>query len=190
MGIRKDGLWQAKLNRMEQGIFVKIQTAGKSYHIIPVYLNYNNWKRDLEKLESQIQIINAEDLIIIGDMNGRIGDRQNVEIDESVRIRKSKDIVINSNGKALLNLCEVYNLDVIKGTTPSDSAGEYTFANRNGNSVIDICMAGGEWKNRITDFRVREQVMSDHMPIQITVSFPINTEAFQKKEANNNNRLS
>lgn len=139
----------------------------------------------MDRLESQIQTLNVGEVLVIGDLNARLGELQSTGVDGRTRVRKSKDKLVNNNGKMILNMCEIYEMDIMNGTTTSDTTGEYTFAKRNVNSVIDLCMAGGEWKNRITDLKVGEQLMSDHMPLDVTATYQIDVQPAQKEELNN-----
>ena len=87
--------------------------------------------------------LNTKNIMIIGDLIARIGEEQTVELSGIRKSRSSSDKVINAKGLALLNLLQVYNLRIVNGTTKSDQNGEFTFLNRNGQSVIDLCCIGG-----------------------------------------------
>lgn len=102
---------------IKNGMGIRI---GKDKFIIPTYLNCTNWKNDLLNLENRIQEINEENIMVIGDLNARVGEEQIMEISGRVRDRKSKDKTVNANGRALVSLLDVYDMVILNGTTSSD----------------------------------------------------------------------
>lgn len=63
----------------------------------------------------------------------------------------------------------LYNMQIVNGATEEDRKGQYTFANAKGHSTIDICAIGGDWVEMVKNFKVGEQIWSDHMPIEVKV---------------------
>lgn len=103
--------------------------------------------------------------MVIGDLNARVGEEQIMEISGRVRDRKSKDKMVNANGRALFSLLDVYDMVILNGTTSSDPLGEITFMNKNGQSTIDLCCVGGCWKDDSVDVQIGQKLWSDHMPL-------------------------
>lgn len=70
----------------------------------------------------------AEKIIIVGDLNARVGERNIVGVNEEGRLkRKSKDKVLNSEGKKLLKMCKELELRIMNGGTEGNKNGEITF---------------------------------------------------------------
>lgn len=119
-------------------------------------------------LESVFQNLNPfnEVCLIFGDFNARIGNYQNTSTD---RDRKSKDKSVNSRGKYLISYLNNNNLIVLNGATESDSTGNFTFSNKNGCSVIDLCIVS-ENIHKYLDFTVLESEGSSHFPILASIN--------------------
>ena len=54
--------------------------------------------------------------------------------------RSSKDPVVNSFGKSLLNLCFLFDCVILNGCCNGDREGEYTYVSPHGSSAIDYCV--------------------------------------------------
>lgn len=85
-------------------VFKILESNRNSYmYILPIYLNFNIWENDFESLNKIICSKADNNMIIIGDLNGRISDEQNIpELNEFCSCpeinscRKSKDNVLNA----------------------------------------------------------------------------------------------
>lgn len=142
--------------------------------ILPVYLNYNFWDNDYQRLYSFVVEHFNKNLIIMGDLNGRIAAEQGIpDLDDSCNgvicfgSRKTKDSVINNKGRKILEMCENYGFIVLNGRTVGDGEGEFTFINARGASVIDLAMVSVNCLHLVRDFRVISRADSDHMPIEL-----------------------
>jgi hypothetical protein len=102
-----------------------------------------------------------EHCIVIGDMNARIGNNSDVN---SKWERKSKDAFINPRGRELIHFLSNSNMSVLNGATRSDQNGEYTFVNKNGSSVIDLCLISDNIQEDL-DLKVLHDATSLHFPI-------------------------
>lgn len=124
---------------------IELKVNRNKITIIPIYLAIGNWTEEYEILYERMVEVKEGNVLIIGDLNGRIGERgcrrmiNNIELREE---RRSKDKVTNKNGI----------LKVVNGISNSDSEGEYTFMNTNGQSVIDLCLASEKVIDKIKDF--------------------------------------
>ena len=102
--------------------------------------------------ENIIEIVEKGDYMIVGDLNSRIGNRNDFVLDEThffantfginpngfIRNRTSEDLVVNNFGKKLLDLCISCDLRVLNGRAHEDAnVGRYTFYQHNGFSVND-----------------------------------------------------
>lgn len=143
--------------------------VNNNYYIVPVYLNFNNWSCDFEKLYTVIDSTPDSRFILIGDFNCRVGDSQVIPKDllpsSLAHSRLSKDVVINANGKMLLSFLEDFNLLLLNGRTKGDSLGEFTYISSQGSSVIDLCVVSADLLDYVLDFQVASIPFSDHMPI-------------------------
>lgn len=144
--------------------------------IVPVYLNCNSWNRDFLQLSNVIDSNPGKSFIIIGDINARIANKQEVDgnlIDDCNRIsrvRNSKDTILNSNGKKYLEFCDNNGQIVLNGRSVSDKDGEYSFISSVGSSVIDLCSVSVNCLEYVRDFKVCSYVGSDHLPIQLDLN--------------------
>jgi hypothetical protein len=106
-------------------------------------------------------------LIIMGDLNARIG---NYNPDHSVYYRNSKDSVINSRGKALIDIINLHSLSILNGCSQLDINGEFTFVNKNGSSSIHLCLINNSFQTDNLDFQVLDYESSCHFPICLSVN--------------------
>ena len=118
--------------------------------------NNNTDYSTLELIERDIveKYGNQGDIIIAGDLNARIGNERDFILDDgtphipidigSYRVdataadRFSYDIVVDTRGKDILELCISNQLRVLNGRTFGDSTGKYTCFNYAGCSVVDF----------------------------------------------------
>jgi hypothetical protein len=58
--------------------------------------------------------------------------------------RRSKDKVLNDDGRKLISFCETLNLEILNGNREGDIPGKITFLAKTGASVIDyiLCTYG------------------------------------------------
>ena len=68
--------------------------------------------------------------------------------------RVNKDIIINSNGRKLIELCQVTDVNIINGRVGKDGAiGEYYTCHRyNGKRAIDYALVSRSIFTHVTDF--------------------------------------
>jgi len=121
-------------------------------------------------LDSLIQRYPSTDLLVLGDMNARIGTEQEIfsyfdHQGARTNARKSKDSVFNNDGQELLELCESFNLEILNGNQGQDIEGELTFISNNGGSVIDYALLSRERINNLLDFSIEIRAESDHLPV-------------------------
>jgi len=97
--------------------------------VVIVY-NREGKKEWLEKMKKEIKEEEEEKLIILGDFNARIGRKGNWEEGEEDRRerseeRNSKDEVVNSQGRGLIELIEERGWLVLNGGKEGDEEGEW-----------------------------------------------------------------
>ena len=105
----------------------------KLVHFVPQYLNCNSWTKDFDSFRCLLNSLNDSSFCIVGDLNARIGNCQN--IDEHLIFncplisssRKSKDPVLDSKGRKLLQVFDDIGGIVVNGRIVSNADGENTF---------------------------------------------------------------
>ena len=110
-----------------------------------------------------------ENVIIIGDMNARIGeynsDAVRCNIKQMVETRNTKDKNTNRRGEKLIQRISSDELTVVNGRTPADMNGELTYIGHNGGSVIDLALTNQRAQQFVHDFDVKPTDLSDHMMV-------------------------
>lgn len=87
---------------------ILIQTKFESVRLIPAYLSFSNWMANFNELQNYIEGKYSERIILVGDLNGRIGIMQDIDndmvkgIEGLGKYRNSEDHVSNANGNKLL----------------------------------------------------------------------------------------
>jgi exonuclease III len=179
LGIKLSLIDRVKYEHIDQWIVISVKVENIKLVIVPVYLNYNLWNEDFEKLKELLENKNIDKVIIIGDLNARIARLQTLSMEDIYNsnlidnLRQSKDKILNTRGKNLLELCDNINLVILNGRTKSDTSGNFTCIKQLGSSVIDICCVSVEAIQYISDFEVKTEIYSEHMPIVLTLG-PIN----------------
>ena len=127
-------------------------------------------------------------LFLSRDFNARIKDRINIipednlfyMFDETDYVnssfdlqRNSKDSKLNSCGRALIELCCLFDIHVLNGRF-NDITDTFTCFSGSGAIVVDYMIACAHLFKYITYFDVLERDESDHLPITCTMIFNIN----------------
>jgi hypothetical protein len=155
---------------------VQINTGidDKRLVLAPAYINCNFWESDFELFSNFLTDLGHDNLIMIGDLNGRVGGEQSVtefslsEINPMINdLRNSKDNTVNNRGRKILNLCENLGLIILNGRSAEDILGEYTFIGAMGSSVIDLAAVSINCLHFVEGFRVVCHSGSDHLPIEV-----------------------
>ena len=179
-------------------VFPKDETIESRFTIINVYdspenssykakLNAREDKseRPLSTLDQLLEFManqeNLGDIMLLGDLNARIGLNSPTFEDEDTETqpeytsqptshpessdRTSKDTVLNCRGKLLLDFLACTRLTVLNGCTLGDVLGEYTSVNYNGCSVVDYVTVSPNLRRKIVSFKVLDlSKYSDHKP--------------------------
>ena len=158
--------------------YINIKGYGTQFELIPIYINGATWMAEFEGIKHHLREDMAQNTILVGDMNARIGEaQQNIEetfvttFHADLGLRKSKDTTRNTRGNKILEMCEDYGLVILNGRTTGDESGSYTFISHLGNSVNDLCAVSLRSLEWIDAFEVASKPWSDHLPI--IVSFRI-----------------
>ena len=184
-------------NKMEEVLWIKMNHKSVVLLIGVVYrqpdqskyFNANFFQQMQEEIEDmKIKFPDAE-LIVGGDFNSRVGvETEIIEINvepnaagEGMQYynlpdRKNKDIVQNTNGKKLIDLCKSCDLIISNGRTKGDELGEYTFISPQGKSCIDLILITPILFNMKYDLQVGERTESSHFPITVKLEDVNNIE--------------
>ena len=122
-------------------------------------------------------------IILTGDFNARTKDLNHEEslldsdkssepVSEPTEAlkRTSRDQIINSRGRQLLDLLSSTDITLLNGNMVGDIFGEFTSVNYNGCSVVDYIGASMDLVEDITSFKVGDLTkFSDHKPCYCTL---------------------
>lgn len=147
---------------------IKEKVEGKSLTIISIY-NTEEWE-NLEEIILRLREEYREDKIVIGgDFNARIGEEGGNDEEGWDIKRRSKDKVMNSRGKRLVELVGDIGGYFLNGTTKEDIEGEFTYVGPRGCSVIDYVIVVDNDADIVNSFKIEERVDSDHMPLSLEI---------------------
>ena len=98
--------------------------------------------------------------VIINDSSKYIPLFNSYKIDNTTRVRRSHDTVLDTRGKELLEFCIENQLRIMNGRCLGDIFGHFTCFNPLGQSTVDYLLASEKITNQILYFKV-----SDFIPI-------------------------
>ena len=120
-----------------------------------------------EKVRFYISKFKMKDIILIGDLNGRIGNENDNE-DINLELRNLSDIATNTQGKEIIEFCEETSLIIANGRL---EPGKPTYATLHDNkvrkSVIDYLLVSKSLFHCVKKFEILEPTLyTDHMPFK------------------------
>ena len=132
-------------------------------------------------------------LIMIGDLNSRIGELQDFESTEEKhskyvtgrktfpKIRKNQDKKTNNMGLKLLEFCKSHDLQILNGRSIGDSSGCFSFYDaKQGASAIDLAIASDPIAKEVETFTINNPVdYTHHCKIELRLN---NIVAIPEKE--------
>ncbi len=133
-------------------------------------------KSHLTAFEDMIEKSKNFPVLITGDINARIGifNNRSQTLASLFNLplfftRQSKDTIVNTRGRWLINLMLKLNLSPLNGTSKTDRNGEFTYVATQGQSTPDLTLFSVLNPPLIEDFEIANLVMSDHFPQMITI---------------------
>ena len=124
-----------------------------------------------ENMKHHIVNHKMKNILLIGDLNGRIG---NLNDNEQLNIvpRSSMDEIINSNGKEIIEFCNETSLIIVNGRLENGSCTYYTLHRGEvKKSTIDYLIASQNMFERIGKCEILPPVSyTDHAPMNITLN--------------------
>ena len=164
--VEKDGEEWIK-NRND--ILVRKTVFGsKVWNIITVY-NRGGENEIFKFLEEVIPDMTEEMILIGGDFNVRTAEEGSREEEGERGMRKSKDKIINTGGRALLTLTERKGWIILNGACEGDEEGEWTYLGPRGESVIDYGIVNVAGREYVSKMKIGRRVESDHQPLIINL---------------------
>ncbi|XP_075163988.1 uncharacterized protein LOC142236632 [Haematobia irritans] len=152
------------------------QTENLSFMVLPLYIRSADWRQEFERAKVFFEEKKCENIILIGDINVRIGDLQQDIVELYLNyfraytgMRKSLDNEVNLNGRKYIDFCNEQNLIILNGQTKGDDQGNLTYVSNVGTSVNDICAVDINILQYVEDFHVEEKIWSDHLPISLSL---------------------
>lgn len=172
LGVKAKTLKVVKYKKVDDLDCLEVNTSPKCI-VIPIYLSCRDWLVDYNRLCNAVENIKGQEIVLIGDFNCRIGEGNKIPSIFLQNIiknkdRKSADKVVNSQGTKFLEFLSEFNVIVLNGRAGGDSEGSLTFIGGNGESVIDYCCITPTLIPCLQDFRVLDQISSDHMPLLVS----------------------
>ncbi|XP_072377962.1 uncharacterized protein [Diabrotica undecimpunctata] len=179
-----------KHQRAKRGVSVMIHKKFKhkitdfetiDENIIRVNININK-DEFFEKLNDIITNIGkSRELIILGDLNSRVGQRINSKV-----IGPYGEINLNDNGERLIQVCQSHTLRIMNGFYKHKDIHKYTWVQhtRNLKSIIDYVIVKQSTTLKVNDVRVLRGPTcgSDHYIVRTKMVFP-----FKSNKDNNVN---
>ena len=92
-----------------------------------------------------------------------------MEEEEGDRVgsRKSKDKVVNGEGKRLCRFVEERGWIILNGNVEGDEEGEWTYTGGRGSSVIDYVLGNEDTREKVESMGIGKMVDSDHHPVVV-----------------------
>lgn len=196
-------------------LWIKIQrdSFGLSFDLyiaccyIPPSNSGRNFKNYYEILTEETAIYSGlGEVLILGDLNSRIGIRVEEHIPDSDFLqdeqhengilqdqnesssfyftpRAAMDTTINTNGRKLLSFTNNSHLVILNGRTAGDTVGRFTCNKYNGSSTVDYAIVSRNLKTHVQYFTVEEpNWYSDHCLIKLRIH--VNENARYKHQNN------
>lgn len=161
----------------ERLIKVKMEAHGRQIIVIGVYGPNEDSpiaekEKFLEALQDEIRKVKKhQELIIAGDLNGRVGRRDN---DSTVGC--FGEDTLNDNGERIIAICELNNLRITNGFYKHRNIHKYTWTQptKKLKSIIDYFITKKETTMKIKDVRVKRgmECGSDHLLLVANIEFP------------------
>lgn len=160
----------------ERVIRVEIAIYGRDVIIIGAYgpnddSPVTEKEKFLDTIQNEIANIRKKELIIAGDLNGRVGRKEN----DSVIGRFGEEIT-NDNGERVIEICELNDLKVTNGFFRHKDIHRYTWTQetRELKSIIDYIIIRRRSTIKIRDVRVQRgaECGSDHRLLLAKMEFP------------------
>ncbi|XP_030747693.1 uncharacterized protein LOC115876149 [Sitophilus oryzae] len=168
----------------EQIITLEIEKNGHSIVIIGAYAPSedadNNIKDEFyDKLLNTILNINdRKEICILGDLNGRVGQKQN-----DLVVGQHGEQPVNDNGQRIINMCESLTLKIMNGFFPHREVHKFTWVQRTRrlSSIIDYMILRQNSILKTNDVRVYRGIECDSDHYLLMAKVVINYRSSKKE---------
>ena len=160
-----------------------IRIGQEKWKIFTLYSPQNKGKEIWGNLLRIIEEPELENILIMGDMNARIGEEgKRIDLDEDKEIvRRSEDKIINSAGRIMLEALEQRSWVVLNGNVNGDLNGNLTFHGV-GSTVIDYMIMNYEAMEKVKSMEVVNRVESSHALLKLSLEEEVEAQGEQKTE--------
>lgn len=144
---------------------IKFTHNKNRWRIVTIYSQ--DMKETMEKLKKEIEEDKKGFLIIGRDFNARTGEGGPIETrqkNENVG-RKSKDKIINREGKIMLNKINERGWIILNSSYEKE--GNWTYIRETGSSVIDYIVGNEKATEEIKRVEEGNRTESDHVPLEV-----------------------
>ena len=166
--------WEQINSRILQ---LEIEIKGHNLIIIAVYSPNDDASDDkkqdfYDELTTLLEkVTDRKEVIILGDLNGRVGSRINDPV-----VGQYGENAVNNNGERLIEMCHQYALKVTNSWFKHKNIHRYTWIQptRGLKSIIDYVIVKQKTKLKVTDVRVKRGYVcgSDHFLLMANIHFP------------------
>jgi len=177
----------------ERIITVDLLIKGRSIKIFGIYAptddsDMNTKDKFFDKLSEEINKTKSrQEIILLGDLNGRVGRALNNKI-----IGQHGEDVINDNGMRWIEICEQHSLKILNGFFQHKDINKYTWIQktRNLRSIIDYILIKQDTSIRPYDVKVWRgaECGSDHLLVKAPVEIKYNKH-HSSQEQNNKGKI-
>lgn len=139
-----------------------------------------NVEENLKVIMEEIQENEENYLIIGGDLNARTGNEGGPigRGERKEEIRRSKDRIINREGRILINKIKERGWMILNGSYERE--GEWTYIAETGLSVIDYVISNEKVIEEVLKVEEGNRTESDHMPMEVEL-----VERIRKRKGRN-----
>lgn len=132
-------------------------------------------------------------IMLLGDMNARVGTLTDCPIDLETQSlnepappaewlnyvpheRKSRDLIVNSFGKALIEVLRSSSIVLLNGRAPGDEDGQITCFSTRGitrsGSVVDLACLSAHLYPHVSSLHIFDSFQGEHMPLVLELTIP------------------
>ena len=173
----------------ERIITVDMLIKGRDIKIFGIYAptddsDTNTKDTFFDKLSEELnKIKNKQEIILLGDLNGRVGRA----LDSKIIGRHGEDVV-NDNGTRWIELCEQHSLKILNGFFQHKDINKYTWTQKTKNlkSIIDYVVTKQDTLLRPYDVKVWRgaECGSDHLLVKAPIEIRYNKQRSYQEDNN------
>ena len=150
---------------------VRIKVGGRDWRVLTVYSQ--KIEETMREIAEGIEEEKEEALLIGGNFNARVGEEGGPfrEIaSENGRERKSKDKIVNREGRMLVEKVNERGWVILNGSYGREA--EWTYVGERGSSIIDYAISNEKAFEEVMRVGEGERTESDHVPIEVEIETP------------------